>query len=78
MEFGVGLSENWGPGNYAEESSTQGVLRGVGDYRLDISSEFRFKWSSLTTVALFADAGNIWQHGNGDNDGTSFAQDFLQ
>ena len=77
--FGGGLNgiRGWpirelGPGNYAEESSTQGVLRGVGDYRLDFSSEFRFKWSSKTTVALFADAGNIWQHGNGDNDGTSW------
>ena len=77
--FGGGLNgiRGWpirelGPGNYSEESSTQGVLRGVGDYRLDISSEFRFKWTSLTTVALFADAGNIWQNGNGENDGTSW------
>ena len=77
--FGGGLNgiRGWpirelGPGNYAEESSTQGVLRGVGDYRLDVSSEFRFKWTSLTTVALFADAGNIWQNGNGENDGTSW------
>jgi outer membrane protein assembly factor BamA len=78
--FGGGLNgiRGWpirelGPGNYSEESSTQGVLRGVGDYRLDISSEFRFKWTSLTTVALFADAGNIWQNGNGENDGTSWS-----
>ena len=77
--FGGGLNgiRGWpirelGPGNYSETSSTQGVLRGVGDYRLDISSEFRFKWTSLMTVALFADAGNIWQYGIDDNDDTSW------
>lgn len=77
--FGGGLNgvRGWpirelGPGNYSEESSTPGVLRGVGDYRLDVSSEFRFKWTSLTTVALFADAGNVWQHDNGENNGASW------
>ena len=82
--FGGGLNgvRGWpirelGPGNYSEESSAQGVLRGVGDYRIDLSSEFRVSWSSLTTVALFADAGNIWQNDMGGIDGTSWSSSGL-
>ena len=82
--FGGGLNgiRGWpirelGPGIFSEDSSSQGVLRGVGDSRLEVSSEFRVKWSSLTTVALFADAGNIWQNENGQNDGTSWGSSGL-
>ena len=49
----------------------------MGDYRLDVSSEFRVSWSSLTTVALFADAGNIWQNERGGIAGTSWASSGL-
>jgi hypothetical protein len=82
--FGGGLNgvRGWpirelGPGNYSEDSSSQGILRGVGDSRLEISSEFRIKWSSLTTIAVFADAGNIWQNETGQNDGTSWGSSGL-
>ncbi|PCJ81421.1 MAG: hypothetical protein COA49_04815 [Bacteroidetes bacterium] len=51
-----------GPGLYSETDPIQGVLRGVGDIRLDASAEFRIKWSPFATVAMFADLGNVWLH----------------
>lgn len=51
-----------GPGRLASSEETSAVV-GIGDVRLDINVESRFKLSPTWGLALFTDAGNVWLHG---------------
>tara|TARA_B110000003_G_scaffold86612_2_gene88673 strand:+ start:4527 stop:6722 length:2196 start_codon:yes stop_codon:yes gene_type:complete len=51
-----------GPGRLASSEETNAVV-GIGDVRLDINVESRFKLSPTWGLALFTDAGNVWLHG---------------
>lgn len=49
-----------GPGTYNRDSVKHDFGRRVGDIKLDLSLEFRRKFSKLFELATFVDAGNIW------------------
>ena len=60
-----------GPGNFSEVNNPNGILKGVGDTRIEASAELRMNWSAFTTIAVFTDLGNIWLNDSGLDDGTS-------
>ena len=49
-----------GPGVYKYYLDTNRTATQIGDMRIGMSAEYRFKISSLFKGALFLDAGNIW------------------
>ncbi len=49
-----------GPGSYNYYKDTNFSTMQLGDIRLGVSSEFRFKISKTFKGALFVDAGNLW------------------
>jgi outer membrane protein assembly factor BamA len=49
-----------GPGSYNYYLDKNYTSLQLGDVRLGISTEYRFKISSLMRGALFVDAGNVW------------------
>ncbi len=55
-----------GPGAYYEDGSND-IATHVGDMRLALSIEYRYKWMKWLEFAAFADAGNIWTLRNYDN-----------
>lgn len=48
-----------GPGAYQDPSAIE-TFNNIGDFRLEGSIEYRFKFTSVLELALFADAGNVW------------------
>lgn len=51
-----------GPGNLNLNDGNL-VVEGLGDVQIMSSLEWRSHWSSPWDLALFADAGNVWLHG---------------
>jgi len=52
-----------GPGSYrVEDESKDYIYFRTGDIKLEANFEYRMPISSLIKVAVFADAGNIWNH----------------
>ncbi|MDA3928005.1 MAG: BamA/TamA family outer membrane protein [Prolixibacteraceae bacterium] len=49
-----------GPGNYFQDTNTQGFLQMGGDVKLEMNAEYRFNIISYFKGALFVDAGNVW------------------
>ena len=49
-----------GPGNYFQETNTQGFLQIGGDVKLEMNAEYRFAIFKFFKGAIFADAGNVW------------------
>jgi len=49
-----------GPGNYFQDTNTQGFLQVGGDVKLEMNAEYRFNIISYFKGALFVDAGNVW------------------
>lgn len=48
-----------GPGGVVDPSAS-GVIRGLGDWRLECNVEYREYLTDALILALFADAGNVW------------------
>ena len=51
-----------GPGGYFQDSTSVAQLgyQALGDIRLEMNTELRFKLSDLFNFAVFVDAGNVW------------------
>lgn len=49
-----------GPGGYTGDASSNRFYNQMGDIRLELNAEYRFKLFWRLEGALFADAGNIW------------------
>ena len=49
-----------GPGGYCDTSASIGSIESVGDIKLELNLEYRFKIYKIFHGALFVDAGNIW------------------
>lgn len=50
-----------GPGSYKKDNNTRGRdYNQVGDIKLDLNAEYRFKMFRSLDGALFVDAGNVW------------------
>jgi outer membrane protein assembly factor BamA len=47
-----------GPGSFAGQGFDQ--IERIGDFKLTLNAEYRFKVYKYLNAALFADAGNIW------------------
>lgn len=51
-----------GPGTYSPPEPGELVYLQSGDIKMEFNFEYRFDLSSLLEMAVFADAGNIWNH----------------
>lgn len=49
-----------GPGGYIDTSASTFVIENVGDIKLELNLEYRFKIYKVLNAALFVDAGNVW------------------
>ncbi len=56
-----------GPGEYYKEGDESNPATHVGDIRLVLSAEYRYKWIKWLEFATFIDAGNIWTIRDYDN-----------
>jgi outer membrane protein assembly factor BamA len=62
-----------GPGTFQQDVDNRGFLQMGGDIKLEINAEYRFNIYRFFKGALFADAGNVWQHkSNPANTGSPF------
>ncbi len=68
-----------GPGNSVPERSVFGNSQ-FGDIRLELNTELRIKFSQLFNLALFVDAGNVWNYKNVEPLGreAQFTNDFYK
>lgn len=48
-----------GPGGVVD-AEEEGAIRGVGDWRAELNIEYREPLTESFTLAIFADAGNVW------------------
>ncbi len=53
-----------GPGSYANDTK---YPNSVGDFKLEVNWEYRFRLFWLLEGAIFADAGNVWKINHTDN-----------
>ena len=51
-----------GPGTFRPDADNDFVFFHSGDIKLEANFEYRFDISGLLKMAVFADAGNIWNH----------------
>jgi outer membrane protein assembly factor BamA len=69
-----------GPGSYAPPfNEVYSNLNRLGDVKLEVNAEFRFKLAGPLSGALFVDAGNIWEReAQEDRPGAAFSGNFMQ
>ncbi len=73
-----------GPGSTGGGEAQDGVIKGLGDLRIEANAEFRQSVTDLWGLAIFAEAGNVWLTGdapakstwNGAGRWASIAADF--
>ncbi|MEG1948991.1 MAG: BamA/TamA family outer membrane protein [Odoribacter sp.] len=69
-------SRTLGPGAYSSEDK---YPNNVGDFKMEVNVEYRFKLIWLLEGALFVDAGNIWNINKYENrPGARFRKDFYE
>lgn len=69
-----------GPGSYAPPfNEIYSNLNRLGDIKLEVNAEYRFKLAGPLSGALFVDAGNIWEREEQeDRPGAAFKGDFMK
>jgi outer membrane protein assembly factor BamA len=53
-----------GPGTTGGGEAQDGVIKGLGDVRLEANAEYRQEVTDLWGIAVFAEAGNVWLTGD--------------
>jgi outer membrane protein assembly factor BamA len=53
-----------GPGSTGGGEVQDGVVKGLGDIRMEVNAEFRQELTDTWGLALFAEAGNVWLSGD--------------
>ncbi|MCB0737180.1 MAG: BamA/TamA family outer membrane protein [Bacteroidetes bacterium] len=66
---------NLGPGTYDDADEDELIFLQSGDIKLEFNFEYRFELSDVLNMAVFMDAGNVWNHprNNVDVAGGDFA-----
>lgn len=74
-------SRSVGPGTFRKadaDTSTSFFPDQSGDIKLELNTEFRYKFNKILEGALFVDAGNIWLYNKDPNQpGAQFSKNFL-
>ena len=71
-----------GPGSYRDpnlEVDSTFAPDQSGDIKLELNTEFRYRFNNIIEGALFADAGNIWLYNKDLNrPGAEFSKNFIK